>query len=565
MKTLGLVLLCVVTALMGLGGGYYAANQKTNAPMGHAHGHAHGADDHGHDHGAEDPHAGHDHEHGEEPKKLSPQALKNLGVESKEVATQSFVQTRTVAAVVMPAPLNQLPLLTPVAGTVQHVSLVPHTVANGGTLAIRLVREAFPRPELKLTEELVRPGSETLHTAAIELRKAQAALESVRAELALVQPLTTPSAGDPATLLPRKTEFDLKNRMRVLERDVQNAREKLELHGVSGDQLKELESTGEIHLRLDGVMVRRALQHNGLWSDHSEALYGALPEALRQMPWTVAVIGELSGLGLLDARLPDWLKKEPTAAAHFIDIAGLLQAGQSLARIEEMHRAGGLAPIVELRVPVAEAAPDWDVEAVDVKPGTRVEAGQRLALLVNSREMLLRAEPSGSELPLVLNTFTNNKKVEAAPLIQNGGPLLRELTIQQVSSEATVGTPFALLALKNEAFERKAPSPFRSWQLRAGQRYLLHLPVKELSDVFVLPAEALTDEAADKVVFVRSGETFESRKVVVLYQDSERVVLDSKHSDLFPGDDVVVRGAFGLGLALKAGSGEVDPHAGHTH
>jgi hypothetical protein len=67
------------------------------------------------------------------------------------------------------------------------------------------------------------------------------------------------------------------------------------------------------------------------------------------------------------------------------------------------------------------------------------------------------------------------------------------------------------------------------------------------------------------VVFIEDGDSFKSVKVAVRHLDHSVAVLDAKYSDLAAGDSVVTQGAFGLGLALKAGTNATDPHAGHQH
>ena len=57
---------------------------------------------------------------------------------------------------------------------------------------------------------------------------------------------------------------------------------------------------------------------------------------------------------------------------------------------------------------------------------------------------------------------------------------------------------------------------------------------------------------------------FRPQPVHVEYED-DRIVVLANDGSLFQGDPVVVRGAFALGLALQAGSGAADPHAGHDH
>ena len=107
---------------------------------------------------------------------------------------------------------------------------------------------------------------------------------------------------------------------------------------------------------------------------------------------------------------------------------------------------------------------------------------------------------------------------------------------------------------------------FRTWKLRPGQRFLLRVPIQSFRGAYVLPSDAVVEEGADRIVFVKDGDGVKPAKVVVLWQDRDVVVLDSKHSELFPGDEVAQHNAFPLRLALKAGSGEAEGgHAGHNH
>ena len=90
------------------------------------------------------------------------------------------------------------------------------------------------------------------------------------------------------------------------------------------------------------------------------------------------------------------------------------------------------------------------------------------------------------------------------------------------------------------------PGP-RSWKLRVGLRYLVAVPVEVLEKRFILPAEAVTMDGAERVVMLPDGATFRPQPVHVEYEDDQIVVLANDGS-LFPGDPVVVRGAFALGL-----------------
>ena len=89
------------------------------------------------------------------------------------------------------------------------------------------------------------------------------------------------------------------------------------------------------------------------------------------------------------------------------------------------------------------------------------------------------------------------------------------------------------------------------------------MPERVLENVYVFPAGAVTDDGPDQVVFLQSGDSFTPIPVEVLHRDHEVVVLPGD-SPIFPGNPIVVSGAFPLSLALHAKGGG-DDSAGHGH
>jgi membrane fusion protein, heavy metal efflux system len=555
MKMLGVVILSVVFTVLGLAGGFLAAKQTTSSGGGHDHG---GHESHaGHDHGA---HEGHDH--GPEKPKISPQAAKNLGITLADVETTSFVKFQSVPAKVVEMPGSRQPLVAPLGGIVSEIKVVPGSTAAAGAVVVTIIREALPRPVLTLTEEIIKPVSEQIHTSMGELRRASRGIEILQTELNRIKQFTQ-GAGEGLALLPKKNEIDIRYELARAEQELQNVREKLRLHGFSDEQITALEKGGAAP-PVNQQVWKRALQRNGLWPESADAIMAALPADTQAAPWHVAAIGELAGAGLATGELAAWLKSDTAAALNFLEIAGLLQRGHSLAQVQSLTKLNALSPIIQVQVPAGAA--DWDVLEVLVTPNEKVEAGQKLATLVNLRQMQLRTEPVGGETAVILNALKQRADIEAAPLLDGVAPRLSGLKFSHVASDDQSSGTVAFARVDNKALEtvdEGARGKFRTWQIRPGQRYMLRIPTEALKDVFVLPSGAVTDEGPDKVVFIQDGESYTSKKVAVLHQDHEVVVLDGKTSELFPGDSVVQRGAFGLSLALRSSPAAAEH--GHDH
>jgi hypothetical protein len=175
----------------------------------------------------------------------------------------------------------------------------------------------------------------------------------------------------------------------------------------------------------------------------------------------------------------------------------------------------------------------------------------------------LKIHPAGHELALLRKVVQGGGKVAARPLIKDAGLSYTDLVITHIQSEGDDLHPVAYLSITNQVLQER--EQHRTWAVQPGTRYVVELPVEVWEDVWVLPADALTEDGADSIVFIENGDSFSPAKVSLLFKD-EKVAVLGPQSNLFPGDPVVTRNAFGLALALNAGGGnEVDPHAGHNH
>jgi len=218
--------------------------------------------------------------------------------------------------------------------------------------------------------------------------------------------------------------------------------------------------------------------------------------------------------------------------------------------------------------PVAVAAPagpaDWDVVETPVRQGDRVEPGATIGVLRNPRLVRVRAESAGVDAALLLDALRNGTGCEATPLLAGNGPALKDLKLLFAGNEPGDRMTSVVAESANETLavqDEGQNGKYRTWALRAGQRYVLRVPLETVKRTYVVPADAIAADGPDKVVFLQSGDTFLPQKVVILFQDAEIAVLDAKTSGLAPGDVCVQRGAPALALALRSGSNAI----GHGH
>ncbi|MBI2919543.1 MAG: HlyD family secretion protein [Planctomycetes bacterium] len=245
--------------------------------------------------------------------------------------------------------------------------------------------------------------------------------------------------------------------------------------------------------------------------------------------------------------------------------------------LDAPHRAGTVVSPADVlltirgegdsAVAAPAGAPDWDLVEMKVNAGDRVEAGTPVAVLRDARAVRLRARTAGTDAEVLLRALKEGTACEAVPMVGGSGPALKGLKLLfadnaagERATAAVAEVPNEVLAVRDDGDGGKV----RTWALREGQRYLLRVPMETVKQVYVVPQSALAVDGADRVVYLQDGDSFLARRVVVLHEDADVAVLASKNSEVFPGDVYVRRGAFGLGLAMKAAMQSVIGH-GHVH
>ncbi len=493
---------------------------------------------------------------------LSAQALQNLGVTIQGARLSAFVRTIRVQASVVDAPLNARPVTTGLGGIVTELHVRPGERIAAGAPLMTLARAAIARPELTLTGNLLPSLSEDFHTAVAAYRSASTQVAIVKRELARVKTFTESGTKDDLPALPRQRQIDLEYDLDRANQSLSNARHELERHGLT---VEEMDSVASNNTRVPNDRLwRNALAANGFWGERESLILELIPSWARKVPWVVGALGELAAAGRVDPDLELAVRQSKPLREHFAEALSLLVEGHSVGRVRLLADAGELNPVVIIRAP--QGAPDWDVERIVVRPGENVDAGATLVDLHDARTMWLQAEPIGEEVGAIGRAYSERVEMTASPLIEGGGTDLIGLFVDRLATrggEHERGAQ-AVVVCSNTELASSGDRAMRTWTLRAGQQYVLHVPEQQLDERFVLPAEAVVRNGAERVVLVQEGDTFRMEPVHVEFED-ESVAVVANDGAIFPGDPICVTGAFALSLSLMSGDQKADPHAGHSH
>lgn len=189
---------------------------------------------------------------------------------------------------------------------------------------------------------------------------------------------------------------------------------------------------------------------------------------------------------------------------------------------------------------------------VAVRQGEFVEAGQRLATVLQTKRLQVRVDVSpryGHLLPQVVDAnFVNPYTDEAYSLADLEGTILS--FGKMTSHEEGHYLPFYFEVNNHPA-------------LLPGTLVEVYLQTQAQSYALTIPASAVLEEMGSYVVFVqRSGETYDKQVVELGSSDGKTVQITR---GLAAGDRVVSRGALRVKLAAMAESGGGHDHHGHAH
>jgi cobalt-zinc-cadmium efflux system membrane fusion protein len=468
--------------------------------------------EHGHDH------EGHAHAHASEAADgsridLSEQAQLNIGLQTMVLQSGTFVRTITVPGIVVEKPgHSDVEVTAPLTGVVTQIYPL-----RGETL-----QPGDPIFRLRLThEEIVQ--------AQAELLKSTEELDVIAREIKRLEKITD-------GVVPGRAKTEREYEKQKLE-GVQRAQmQALILHGLSETQVNSILKDRRL---LQEVLIYAPGPRDGGERMTDEDLDAEKRSTIRRRIGTVAVAAN-----------------EETPKEH--------DSGREPAPLNLKTRVhSDFAP--------PQARRFFELETLSIEQGQHVEVGKSMCRLGDHTSLYIEGRAFEREAGLLTRALSQGWPVDA--MFESGSekpeavPGLQIVYLANSVDRESRAFPF-YVELPNEVARdgRTAEGHrFLSWRYKPGQRVQLLVPVDQWLNRLVVPADSVVQDGAETYVFQRNGDVFDRRTVHVEYQDQRSAVLANDGS-VFPGEHIVVRGAYQLHLAIKNKSGGgIDPHAGHNH
>jgi multidrug efflux pump subunit AcrA (membrane-fusion protein) len=280
-----------------------------------------------------------------------------------------------------------------------------------------------------------------------------------------------------------------------------------------------------------GPITLSAAQIETLGIAGTEATFGEIIETLT-LPAMVALPPERRA------------SVSPLAAGQiarlFVVPGQAVKRGETVAQIEPV--AVG-ARSFSLTAPI-----DGIVESLLATIGETIEIGRSIITIIDPSRVLIHGAAMESEaLPRLKNGLSAKFVADIAPSVSYTGAVERLLLYRKPGE-----TTFTVTAAFDNAAGDLAP----------GMTGSLHVALGEAAPAVLIPARAVLGEIADRFVFIRKGDTFERRQVILGERSGALVeVIDG----VLPGDVVVTQGHYQLQFAgMAATVPSADDHD-HDH
>jgi multidrug efflux pump subunit AcrA (membrane-fusion protein) len=227
------------------------------------------------------------------------------------------------------------------------------------------------------------------------------------------------------------------------------------------------------------------------------------------------------------------------------------------------------APQVKNQHATCECEHMLQVSQIDISVGQQVESGNTLSTLTDYCLLLIEGQALEQDVTALNNVI--KKKLPLTAIVEEQDKSIKIPNLQILFLDPKVDMETRALRfyvyLPNEIINQTKTQEgrlFVEWKFRPGQRVDLLVPIESWSNCIALPRKAVIQDGIESVVFVKQGQKVTRKPIVEKYRDARVVVIDNDGT-LFPGEEVVVNGAYQLFLKMKNRSKPIDPHAGHHH
>ena len=212
----------------------------------------------------------------------------------------------------------------------------------------------------------------------------------------------------------------------------------------------------------------------------------------------------------------------------------------------------------------------YEVHSLGVELGQTVQAGDLIAHLANHQTLYIVGHAFKREAGWLERAIQDNVtlRVEFAEDSTESWPELdQQFQIRHLSNTIDSATRtfdfFVPLQNQSRSYEKNGGT-FLVWRFRPGQRTQIEVPVERLSNVFVLPSEAVIREGANAYVYRQNGDLFHQQAVHILHEDRRNMVLANDGS-IAPGTYLAQNAAASLRRVLKAQSANGEQPGVHVH
>ena len=265
-------------------------------------------------------------------------------------------------------------------------------------------------------------------------------------------------------------------------------------------------------------------------------------------------------LEVLDAKVGS-LKSALQAVLDALKAAGL-----SPKQIEALKRDAKTVTRIGLYAPRLPGNPDLEVVSRPVHQGQTVPLGAKLYELVALDRLLVAGEAFETDLKTVRDAAFLNLSVGL--VFPAEGRQVKDLKVFSV--ESSLGSQERIthfyLRLPNRVVNEKKDGGHRylDWEHRAGSRVQILVPAGKPEPRFVLPADALVREGGRQWVYRLHGSGCDRVSVRVESMDDRQAIIPLQ-GGLEPGDQVVVKGALQVHLAIESAQEKDQAGSDHGH